>query len=113
MTKSKHTIKAEDLSLPYPENGSWCVNEQLYPERRGFIQHKFDNEMMAESFIVRAKTANDNKQTLHPPKKQHHYSTRAMIEDNLHETRAVMFWKNFFISMFIVFAVVVVFGALT
>lgn len=40
-----------DLSTPYMEDRQWCVDEQLYPESRGYTQHKFGTRAEAESFI--------------------------------------------------------------
>lgn len=40
-----------DLSAPYLDNGKWFVDEQLYPETRGFIAHEFSDESQAQEFI--------------------------------------------------------------
>lgn len=50
----RETRKA-DLSIPYSEGDQWCVDETLYPESRGYEQHKFPSQLDAEKFIEGAK----------------------------------------------------------
>jgi len=41
-----------DLSEPYKDkNGKWVVTEQLYPEVRGYIEHRFETIWGANAFI--------------------------------------------------------------
>lgn len=46
--------KVAGLSSPYFENESWCVDEQLYPESRGYLQHKFESRKQAYEFVAKA-----------------------------------------------------------
>lgn len=42
-----------DLGLPRKNyDDMWIVSEQLYPESRGFIEHKFSNEVKAKDFYL-------------------------------------------------------------
>jgi hypothetical protein len=50
-----HEVKRVDLTEPYWENQQWCVDEQLYPEARGFIHRTFDTLKEAQQFIEGAK----------------------------------------------------------
>ena len=41
-----------DLSVPYQGTaGRWCVDEQLYPESRGYNTHEFETRQEAEAFL--------------------------------------------------------------
>lgn len=41
-----------DLSPPYQdEKGRWCVDEQLYPESRGFIVHHKPTREELDTFL--------------------------------------------------------------
>lgn len=52
----KHEIRKADLSIPYRDNDcKWIVEEQLYPESRGYIAHRFDTEAEANKFVEGAK----------------------------------------------------------
>lgn len=50
-------LKRSDLCTPYlepdPRYGTkvWCVDESLYPESRGYLQHRFETEKEAIDFI--------------------------------------------------------------
>lgn len=55
MDTPKTEIRKADLSITYIENGKFCIDEQLYPESRGHVQHKFDTDDEAEKFIEAAK----------------------------------------------------------
>lgn len=48
-------IKPEDLGEPYEDKGKWCVDEQLYPEARGYNHHEFDTKAEAQLFINEVK----------------------------------------------------------
>lgn len=48
-------MKLEDLGEPYKEAGKWHIDETLYPESRGFIQHSFDTKAEAMLFINEVK----------------------------------------------------------
>lgn len=48
------------LSSPYFENESWCVDEQLYPESRGYLQHRFESRRQAYEFVANAGRPDDD-----------------------------------------------------
>jgi len=44
--------KRSDLTDPYRvRGGKWRVNEQLYPEARGYNTHEFETRQEAEAFL--------------------------------------------------------------
>lgn len=51
----ENEIKKADLSEPTKVDFGWQVNEQLYPENRGYKVHRFMTLKAAELFISNAK----------------------------------------------------------
>lgn len=61
----RDNIDPTDLSEPYPFEGKWFIDEQLYPEARGTRLWEFDTEEQAKAFIAEAGKNHEKEET--PP----------------------------------------------